>query len=259
MPTHVAMLLGKPPRPGTIIAEVRTLLEQDGVTSEVLLPHEQEATGEVARAADLVLHRGLTGADLDLVADLDRNGIPLCNPWGGMQNLLDRAALHAAIDAAGLPSPDGRVLPTWEHVLELAATTDLVVKVVHGGGRGSGVLASPLAVEPPGDGPFLVEDLIPHDGVDRKLYVAGDRVCGLLKPSTLAHEHTTEGEPFEVDDGLADLARRAATGLDLHLLGVDVVLGPAGPVIVDINPFPGYRGVDTAAQDVAGHLLDHLR
>lgn len=43
----------------------------------------------------------------------------------------------------------------------------------------------------------------------------------------------------------------------MHLAGVDVVLGPHGPVVVDVNAFPGYRDVAGAAAAVAAHLLDH--
>lgn len=107
-------------------------------------------------------------------------------------------------------------------------------------------------------GPYLVEELIEHDGTDRKLYVAGSQVFGLLKPSTLTHGHTTEGTPFEVRPDLADLARRTLYHLDLHLAGVDLVIGPEGPVVVDVNNFPGYRGVAGAAVAVADHLLNHL-
>lgn len=37
---------------------------------------------------------------------------------------------------------------------------------------------------------------MPADENDRKLYVAGDAVRGLLKLSTLEHEHTGSGIPF---------------------------------------------------------------
>lgn len=49
-----------------------------------------------------------------------------------------------------------------------------------------------------------------------------------------------------------------AAALDLHLVGVDVVVGDAGPFVVDANPFPGYRSVDGAAESITGHLLSHL-
>ncbi|QCP05544.1 hypothetical protein [Brevibacterium sp. CS2] len=135
---------------------------------------------------------------------------------------------------------------SWAEVLADSRDRRVVVKAVHGGGRGRGVLSDPLPADPPMDGPYLVEDWIDHDRIDRKLYVAGGWVSGLLKPSTLDHEHTTGGEPFAVDNALAALARHAAAGLGMHLAGVDVV-----------NAFPGFRGVDGAAEAVAEHLVEH--
>ncbi|WP_406418928.1 hypothetical protein [Streptomyces sp. NBC_00842] len=46
-------------------------------------------------------------------------------------------------------------------------------------------------------------------------------------------------------------------GLDLY--GIDVVLGPDGPVIVDINDFPSFRQVPDAVSRLAGAVLDLAR
>lgn len=224
----------------------------------MLLPHEQDVRPADTDDADLVVHRGLSGPDEGLLSALAAVGAPLCNPWAGIAHLRDRAALHDAVEDSGVPTPRGVVRHTWAEVLAEEQRRPVVVKAVSGPGRGRGVLPSPLPPEAPMDGPYLVEELVEHDGTDRKLYVAGDWVAGLLKRSTLTHEHTTDGEPFEVGRELADLARATTARLGLHLAGVDVVLGPAGPVVVDVNPFPGYRGVDGAAQAVAAHLLDHV-
>lgn len=258
MQRRIAFVLGKLPKPGTIIDLVVGLLSEAGVGCTVLLPHEQDVRPADTDDADLVVHRGLSGSGQDLLSTLAATGAPLCNPWAGMTHLRDRAALHDAIETAGVPTPRGAVRHTWAEVLAEETRRPVVVKAVSGPGRGHGVLPSPLPAEAPMDGPYLVEELIEHDGTDRKIYVAGTWVSGLLKPSTLTHEHTTDGTPFEVDAALADLARAATSGLDMHLAGVDVVLGPAGPVVVDVNAFPGYRGVDGAAQAVARHLLEHL-
>lgn len=257
MQNTIAFIVGKKPKRGTIIAEAMGILEDRGVRCRLLLPHEQDvAPTDVADAA-LVVHRGLSGADDALLEAVAAADIPLCNPWTGVENLHDRAATHRALLAAGLPAPSGGVRGTWDEVREAAAGRSIVVKAVDGGGRGCGVLPDPLPAEPPMAGPYLVEDRITHDGIDRKLYVAGSWVRGLLKPSTLTHAHTTEGEPFAVDASLAELARRATAGLGMHLAGVDVVIGPRGPVVVDVNAFPGFRGVEGAAEAVAEHLLEH--
>ena len=255
---HIAFLLGKPPKPGTIVADVVTLLQRQQIGCDILLPHEQQISPEQVGGADLVVHRGLSGQDDALLARLAAAGVPLCNPWSGEPRLRNRAAVHAAIRVAAVPSPDGVVRQTWAEVLADDAERRIVVKAIAGAGRGRGVLAGPLPAEPPMPGPYLVENRIDHDGTDRKLYLAGAWVRGLLKPSTLLHEHTTRGQPFDVDPDLAEMARRTATALRLHLTGVDVVLGSDGPVVVDVNAFPGFRGVEGAAEAVAEHLRSHL-
>lgn len=52
-----------------------------------------------------------------------------------------------------------------------------------------------------------------------------------------------------------ELARRvgAATGLEVY--GADVLVGDDGPRVVDVNAFPGFRGVPDAAEAVARHVL----
>ena len=253
----LVFLVGKKPKSGTDIAETIEVLEASGARCRVLLPHDEKVVPTDLGGARLVVHRGLSHRLDGILAAIADAGIPLCNPWGGVTNLHDRATTHRALRAAGMPAPRGDVRTTWAEVLENSRDRRVVVKAVHGAGRGRGVLPDPLPESAPMDGPYLVEDWIPHDGIDRKLYVAGDWVSGLLKASTLTHEHTTEGTPFTVDDTLAALARRATAGLDMHLAGVDVVLGPHGPVVVDVNAFPGYRDVAGAAAAVAAHLLDH--
>lgn len=258
MAGSVALLLGKAPRPGTIVADVLVRLKGAGVACRVRLPHDEDVlVGEVS-GADLVLHRGLSPGASRVLPLLDAAGTDLCNPWSGTAALQDRATLHAALERAGLPTPRATTVTGWERVRELGAAQEVVVKAVAGAGRGRGVLAGPLPQEPPMPGPYLVESRIPHDGVDRKLYVTGGHVHGLLKPSTLVHEHTTRGATFDVPDDLTELALATARAVGLHLLGVDVVLGPEGPVVVDVNAFPGYRDVPGAADEVAEHLLGHL-
>lgn len=257
MPPRVVLLLGKKPRPGTIVAEASQLLAARGLSCEVRLPHEERVDAADLRGADLVVHRGLSPEAAPLLGALAADGTALCNPWAGMLHLRDRAVLHAALVRLQVPVSGAVVVPTWPDALAQARLRPVVVKAVSGPGRGRGVVTFPLPDDPPTPGPYLVEDRVEHDGLDRKLYVAGDVVVKLLKPSTLTAGHRTDGTPVTVEPGLAALARSTAAGLGLHLLGVDVVMGPDGPVVVDVNTFPGYRGVPGAARAVAEHVAAH--
>ena len=260
----VLLLAGKPPKPGTILAEVAALLGRAGLDVSLALPNDRPPQGVTEPptrdiqdgGVDLVVHRGL-GPASSAVARYGMAGHELCNPWPAVGQDGDRVAILRALAAAGVPVPLSTRVDSWAEVRALACDGVVVVKRTRGAGRGQEV-TSTITAEPPFDGPYVVEPWIPNDGLDRKLYVAGDEVFGLLKPSTLSAEHGGPAEPFEVSGALRELGAGAAHAVGLHLCGVDVVLGSRGPVVVDVNPFPGYRGIPGAPRAVADHLLTHL-
>jgi ribosomal protein S6--L-glutamate ligase len=60
--------------------------------------------------------------------------------------------------------------------------------------------------------------------------------------------------PFDVEKHLALLAIRTGDALGLDIFGVDVLFGDDGPVLIDVNPFPGFRGVTDAVRMIANHI-----
>jgi glutathione synthase/RimK-type ligase-like ATP-grasp enzyme len=62
-----------------------------------------------------------------------------------------------------------------------------------------------------------------------------------------------------VDAALERLARDCAATFELPLLGIDLVEGAHGPLIVDVNEFPNYTGVDEAPAAIGRLLLARSR
>ncbi|MEE6280605.1 ATP-grasp domain-containing protein [Georgenia sunbinii] len=261
MPSRVTLLLGKPPRPGTLLAEVADELETRGLTVTVRLPHEEPVEAADLAAESLVVHRGLNGSVTSVLGELHHRGVPLCNPWPADRLLRDRRSWQAALAAAEVPLPPSITVERWPDVLARAGTQQVVAKAFAGPGRGTQVVTGTgrtLPRDAPFPGPYLVEQRLPADGTDRKLYLAGRVVRGLLKASTLEGRHTTSGTPFEPDAVQVDLALRVQRALGAHLIGVDLLHTPTGPVVVDVNGFPGFRGVPGAVPLVTEHILEHV-
>lgn len=257
--SHVAFLLGKRPKASTILPEVFDRLERSGVETSVHLPHDDQVDHDAVSQADLVVHRGLNPAAMELVADLHLAGASLINSYAAVLALVDRVAMLRALE--GIPVPATQVVESWREVAAAAGERRCVVKSAGGPGRGQSIVvgtAEELHVDRGLEPPFLVQDYVVAGEFDHKLYLVGDEVRGLLKPSPLAVGHTTEGAAFTPDLELVALARRVRERLGLDFLGVDVLLSERGPVVVDVNDFPGYRGVEDAAELVAAHLLDRL-
>lgn len=262
--TRVVLAVGKPPRPGTLVADVAARLRTAGLDVDVRLPHEDEHALRRGPAPALLVHRGLRPDALAVVVDLEQQGVRCCNPGPGSLVATDRGAVVRALDAAGVPVPASATSTSWSQVRAELARGPRVVKAAQDStGRAARVVLLPGPVaRPPFDGPWLTQEHVSTDGVDRKLYVTGEHVHGLLKPALLqvggADDGRPPAEPFEPDAALTALARAGGHASGLHLFGVDVLIGPGGSVVVDVNVLPGFRGVHGAAEQVTAHLLGHL-
>jgi ribosomal protein S6--L-glutamate ligase len=260
-PASVVCLLGKPPRAATIFPRLFDALRARGVRVRVELPHEAGLRPEEWPPDALVVHRGLRRPLLERLAEVEAAGWRCCNPARATLAVRDRPALMDGLARAGLPTPGWRVARTWDEARRLGDGAGVVVKAVDGGqGRGAGVLraaAAGLPVDPPFGGPYLVERFVENDGRDRKLYVAGRACFGLLKPWPRDEEATAA--PFAVEPALEALALATGVALGLEIYGVDALLGPEGPVIVDVNVFPSFKGVEGAAETIADHLARRAR
>jgi len=65
--------------------------------------------------------------------------------------------------------------------------------------------------------------------------------------------------PFEAQKALVELAVTATRTAGLGVCGVDLFPGDDGMVIGELNPTPGFVGLETATGiDVASAIVDHL-
>lgn len=254
----IAFLLGKPVRGESVFPEVFDRLRRHGREVRVHLPHEARdlVPGWLADAA-LIVHRGLNPAALAALIDLEQAGLRCCNRIAATLAVNDRHGVQQRLDAAGLPVPVGSLATTWTEALALAQGRAVVVKAVDGRlGRGAGVIGVEAATWPadaPFPGPYLVQDRVAHDGWDRKVYVAGRACRGLLKP--WPHRESAAQRPFAPEPMLGELALAVGRVLGLEIYGVDFVVGKTGPLIVDVNGFPGFKGIPEAARLIVEHLL----
>jgi ribosomal protein S6--L-glutamate ligase len=138
----------------------------------------------------------------------------------------------------------------------------LIVKP-YTGHRGAGVsvvddLESLTAALAEVQGPMLVQEHIPGPGEDLKVYVVGEQVFAVRKPFSET-SFAVPGRPVRVDAEVRELALRAGRALGLGLFGLDVIESPDGPVVVDANYFPGYKGVPDAGTLIGEYIDQHAR
>jgi ribosomal protein S6--L-glutamate ligase len=105
----------------------------------------------------------------------------------------------------------------------------------------------------------LAQQYIKGDGYDLKLYAVGDEVWAVRKPSPLSDFQQGEAEPVPISQELVDLGRRCGELFGLELYGVDCILTPDGPTVIEINDFPNYTAVPNAEERLADYIIQQVR
>lgn len=259
MSARVCFLLGRAPGDGSVLPATVERLRRADAEVFVEVCDGSNLPFALLETMDLVVLRALPSASLVAASAL---AAPCCNSVPSSLAARQKVVGTALLAAAGVAAPATVVRQRWAEVLAEARARPVVVKAA-AGSRGEGVRflpGAPADGPPPWPPPHLVQDRIDHDGVDRKLYVVDDHVTGVLRrwpPHSLADKR---GQHFEPGPELADLAHRAGRALGLEVFGVDVVVTPDGtPLVVDVNAFPGFKGVPGADRLLAGHLLRRAR
>lgn len=265
---NVCLISDRPNHP--VLTPVLSTIASRHAT-RVVDPEGAVSVGSLVRAelrepADLYLLRGHGRRSVGLATALERAGAPVVNGSAATWACGDRAAMARRVLAAGLPAPE------WWGPLELgrllmAAPTGarypLVVKSRRSRRRDlvrrvdsedelRDLAATHLREV------VVLQRFLPGDGEDRKLYVVDGVVLGVRQASALSGGPPRPRTAVAVPPAWRRLALDVGRAFDLRIYGVDLLLAAAGPMVVDVNPFPGFRGVPGAVEELVAAVLGRL-
>ncbi|QKV96744.1 ATP-grasp domain-containing protein [Streptomyces sp. NA02950] len=206
------------------------------------------------------------GPGLTLLEAAAAVGLTTVNDARSIRGVRDKALAAAIGHSHGLPVP-----PTWtaaraETLAEIPESAyPLVVKPADGSsGRAVRLVSSPrrlaaLSPELAAEGVLIAQPYVPNPGLDLKVYCVGGELYATECPSPLGPHRGAGGRRVALSAEVAALAAEVGAVYGLDLYGVDVLLGPDGPVVVDVNDFPSFREVPDAVARVARAVLDLAR
>lgn len=254
MKFHFLLARRTPDVPSQIILDVSAILGQRGHQVECSITEESlNALHEPGRDADLYLLKSYTELSLSLAGALSAQGANLVNPYEGCAAARNKIVCYQMLQQSGVPVPRAWITSDLNLLKELLCRYSLILKP-YMGWRGEGVQLvrheRDLAGLRQPSSPLLIQEYIENAGEDLRLYVAGDEVFGIRKKFSRS-SFAADGEPTPVSTEMRDLALRCGRVFGLRLYGIDVVEGREGPKVIDVNYFPGYKGVPGAAYSVA--------
>ena len=200
----------------------------------------------------------------------ERAGAVVVNSPASTAAALDRWAMATLLDLAGVPAPRTWSFPTLRQMAADDVTRQwlpwpLVVKS-RTSGRGDLVRlvhdrAELLTLLPQwGDEPVIAQEFVANDGFDIKVWVIGSDLSAARRACALDGVDKTADVALTGDDLPADwalTARRAGAALGLDLFGVDLLVTDRGPIVIDVNAFPGFQGANDPAESMLRFLERH--
>jgi ribosomal protein S6--L-glutamate ligase len=202
------------------------------------------------------------GPGLTLLEAAAAAGTTTVNDARSIRGVRDKALAAAIGRARGLPLPPTYAAARPELLAEIPESDyPLVVKPADGSsGRSVHLVTSPdrlaaMAPELAGEGLLIAQPYVANSGVDIKVYGVGGELYATERRSPLHPDHAVPERQVPLSAEVAAIAARVGAVYGLDLYGVDVVLGPDGPVVVDVNDFPSFRQVPDAAARVARAVL----
>ncbi|WP_317447028.1 hypothetical protein [Streptomyces collinus] len=202
------------------------------------------------------------GPGLTLLEAAAVAGTTTINDARSIRGVRDKALAAAIGRSHGLPLPPTYAAARPELLAEIPESKyPIVVKPADGSsGRAVHLVTSPdrlteMLPELAGEGMLIAQPYVPNSGVDIKVYGVGGELYATERRSPLHPDRAVPERPVPLTDEVAAIAARAGAVYGLDLYGVDVVLGPDGPVVVDVNDFPSFRQVPDATARVARAVL----
>jgi ribosomal protein S6--L-glutamate ligase len=112
---------------------------------------------------------------------------------------------------------------------------------------------------------FLVQEFIKESaGTDIRAFVVGGKVVASMKRQSLDDDFRSnlhqggEGRSIKLTDEERKVAQKAAKAMGLPICGVDMMRSERGPLVLEVNPSPGFGIEKVTGRNVASKILDYI-
>ena len=113
---------------------------------------------------------------------------------------------------------------------------------------------------------YVIQSFIAEaDGVDTRVLVVGGEAVAAMKRSAPPGEFRANihkgasGEAITLTGEYTRLAIEAAAALELEIAGVDLLQTNEGPVVLEVNPSPGFEALELVTGiDIAGVIIEFV-
>jgi RimK family alpha-L-glutamate ligase len=214
---------------------------------------------------------------MDMLYRLERQGFLVINPAEAIEHCVDKYDILAILEDNGVPVPRTVATESVNEALEAFTELggDVVAKPLFGS-RGIGatrivdseIAATIFKAITFHHGVIYIQEFVPHGYSDIRVFVIDNCVTAAMRRVAEGwktnYSQGARPAPVELSPQHEELAVRAAEVVGCKIAGVDILEGPNGPVIVDVNSQPGWKGLQMVtkvniAEKIVNFLLSELK
>jgi ribosomal protein S6--L-glutamate ligase len=271
----ICLIMDNPETPRHPVIAVA--LQQLSATHSIRLLDVRPLTGAEAIAeeeqypmADLYLLKSHAPQALDVAHALEQKGALVVNSWASSVACQDRVLMAERMREANLPWPNTWSFSTLGNMLNkrdvlTSLPFPLIIKSYYSH-RGDLVdkvdsveqleaLAAEWSQEP-----VVLQEFAAGDGWDIKMWVIDQQIFAARRRTPLEPNASKEDFPISTEElpaAWAHIAKEIGRVFNMRLYGIDLLITEHGPIIVDVNGFPGFRGVPGADSALVA-LVEHI-
>lgn len=214
---------------------------------------------------------------MDMLYKLERHGFLVINPAEAIEHCVDKYDILAILEDNGVPVPRTVVTESVNEALKAFKELggDVVVKPLFGS-RGIGatrvvdaeVANTVFKAITFSHGVIYIQEFVPHGTSDVRAFIVGDHVIAAMRRVAdnwkTNYSQGARPVPITLDSVLEEIAVKAANAIGCKIAGVDILEGPDGPKICDVNSQPGWKGLQMVtkvniADEIVNYVLSELK
>lgn len=213
---------------------------------------------------------------LEMLRVAESAGVRIISRTASILGLVNRLSCTVTLSNAGIPMPatcatesEAEALAAVERfgsaVFKPLFSTKARGMTLMDASMGSSALKESIATFKAENPVMYLQQRVSLSGRDLGMVFLGGEYLGTY--ARVAHtdswnttiHHGGKYEPFDADEGLINLARRAQAPFGLDFTTVDIGLTDNGPVVFEVSAFGGFRGaLEGAGIDAADLYADHV-
>jgi len=209
---------------------------------------------------------------MDILYRLQRLGLYVINPPEAIEHCVDKYAILTILEENDIPVPRTAVTENVDEALKafIELGGDVIVKPIFGS-RGIGstrvtdleVAATIFRAITFYHGVIYLQEFVPHGFSDVRAFVVGNRVVAAMKriANTWKTNYSQGAKPvsIDLDKTLETMAVKSAELIECKIAGVDILETPNGPLFVEVNSQPGWKGLQSVARvNIADEIVDFI-